>query len=439
MTITGSGDVTVTVSDNNYVISATAASANTLSAGDNITITTSGNVDTISASFTFTESDPVFAASAAATITASDISNWNALQGVPTYTASDDGKVLAVTTSGTALGWTTVSGGGVTVGSWEQDCLTISGSLTTVSNWTDWVSEYTNGHIYEYIKDNSGGSLNGVYKYNGFMNYNTGTLYFVYTCIDMNSKQYILTITYNSNNNVITGVQNTPMLTIPDIDYYGTGAALTVSSGATKTMSWKQIYGTPNPSGVTAGNVLTVSGGQAVWAAPAAVTVSAGVGIEVDSRDNTISIGEIESVDTTTDVSLETRHYYAPDANAESMGFERAYAEWTQTGEIDENEDPIYEWQDTDTHEANMSADSIWVVKDLPQTNEHYGNTMEPDAILFNHRWEELDENEDSVEIEKDYEWCPDHIELKDATTGHTMRLTIDNGQISIEDLDESL
>lgn len=55
MTITGSGDITVTVSDNNYVVSASIP--------------------------TFTESDPVFNASPAATITASDISRWNASGG----------------------------------------------------------------------------------------------------------------------------------------------------------------------------------------------------------------------------------------------------------------------------------------------------------------------------------------------------------------------
>lgn len=84
----------------------------TLSAGDNITITTSGSVNTISASMpTFTESDPVFSASPAATITASDISNWNSIVGVPTATASDEGKALVVTDSTGSIGWGEVGGG----------------------------------------------------------------------------------------------------------------------------------------------------------------------------------------------------------------------------------------------------------------------------------------------------------------------------------------
>ena len=45
----------------------------------------------------FTESDPVFVASPAYGITASDITNWNSLLSLlPSITAEDEGKILQV-------------------------------------------------------------------------------------------------------------------------------------------------------------------------------------------------------------------------------------------------------------------------------------------------------------------------------------------------------
>lgn len=81
-------------------------------AGKVLTVSANGmDIEWDTSTFTFTESDPVFSASPAATITASDISAWNGIVGVPTYSAADDGKALVVTSSGSAIGWDTVGGG----------------------------------------------------------------------------------------------------------------------------------------------------------------------------------------------------------------------------------------------------------------------------------------------------------------------------------------
>lgn len=90
-----SAAASITASD----ISAWNGKQDALTAGSNITI--SGN--TISAAFTFTESDPVFGASAAASITASDISNWNAMVGVPSTSGASEGDVLTVDRGGDAV------------------------------------------------------------------------------------------------------------------------------------------------------------------------------------------------------------------------------------------------------------------------------------------------------------------------------------------------
>ena len=455
-------DVTMSPLNSNY-INDDIARTSQLPTPDGVTITASNGVW----SATFSEADPVFSASPAATITASDISNWNALQGVPTFTASDDGKVLAVTTSGTALGWTTVSGGGVTVGSWEQDCFVVSDSITTVSNWDGWASELANGHIYEYVLyseiDNA---YNYLYQYHGYEKESNDRYH--YRTIMGNSKQYDITIYINKSTQQIMSVERTQLLTIPNILNNDTNKVLTVSNASTKTMSWKSVSlvpdvtnngyilttsnytpvwaappaGLPTTSTASEGDVLTVDrDGEPYWAAPVApaVTISGGVGIDVDSRDNTISIGEIESVETVTDVSMDTHQFWPPNEIPEELGFHSEHAEWTDTGEVDENEDPIYEWQNTDTHEITVTAEGVNLSQDFPQTNEHYGHTTDAQGIYFNHIWEEMDEQEQSTEIQKDYEWSPYNIDLYDTETGHTMRLTISNGQIALEDLDESL
>lgn len=90
-----SAAASITASD----ISAWNGKQDALTAGSNITI--SGN--TISAAFTFTESDPVYAASPAASITASDISNWNAIKGVPSASEGSDGDVLTIDNG--SIGW----------------------------------------------------------------------------------------------------------------------------------------------------------------------------------------------------------------------------------------------------------------------------------------------------------------------------------------------
>ena len=263
-------------------------------------------------------------------------------------------------------------------------------------------------------------------------------------------------------------VERTQLLTIPNILNNDTNKVLTVSNASTKTMSWKSVSlvpdvtnngyilttsnytpvwaappaGLPTTSTASEGDVLTVDrDGEPYWAAPVApaVTISGGVGIDVDSRDNTISIGEIESVETVTDVSMDTHQFWPPNEIPEELGFHSEHAEWTDTGEVDENEDPIYEWQNTDTHEITVTAEGVNLSQDFPQTNEHYGHTTDAQGIYFNHIWEEMDEQEQSTEIQKDYEWSPYNIDLYDTETGHTMRLTISNGQIALEDLDESL
>ena len=126
-----SAAATITASD----ISAWNGKQDALTAGSNITI--SGN--TISAAFTFTESDPVFAASAAASITASDISNWNALNGVPTATTVSDGYVLT-TSSGSAV-WAAPAGSANTLSAGAGIAITTSAGVDTISI-TDIRSEY---------------------------------------------------------------------------------------------------------------------------------------------------------------------------------------------------------------------------------------------------------------------------------------------------------
>ena len=379
MTITGSGDVTVTVSDNNYVISATAASANTLSAGDNITITTSGNVDTISASFTFTESDPVFAASAAASITASDISAWSG----------------------------------------KQDALT-AGSNITISG-------------------------------------NTISAAFTFT-------------------------ESDPVF----------GASAAASITASDISNWNALQGVPSASTATDGYVLSTSSGAAVWAAPSggvptftygnvgqvlgvqeqdnrgmrapaevelawvdqSPTYDNGLGIEIDDRENTINLADIELVEEEEEDHLIVDTYSKPEVDA-PLTITHQYSAWGQTGDLDENDDPIEGYVMGDESTGEYFSDYIQLNRtNMPNSNqgdrEAFGVRISAEdlGITIEHEWDEYEETEGEpgeeptgawTTLYKSYEWCPDHIDLRDITTGHTMRLMIDDGQITIEDLDESM
>lgn len=446
-------------------------SVNTLSAGTNITITTSSGVDTISATFTFTESDPVFAASAAATITASDISNWNALQGVPTFTASDDGKVLAVTTSGTALGWTTVSGGGVTVGSWEQDCLTISGSLTTVSNWDDWASEYANGHIYEYINSTET-IIRSVYKYNGCVDY-TSYINFLYTTITTLSDQNTITIRYDVNNHQISSVTTGTLLRIPNIGSNDTNKVLTVSSSSDKTVKWSSISQVPETNPLNNGYVLTTISGRPDWAAPAtANTLSAGTGITVttassidtiavDTTDIATWFSEDKQISFTTSTTSDYSHLnptslvitdgtetaevtaHGVDCNEIFTGLvttEEIYAGQQEPANADpDDEYYCLELADSVVRGTDSKYDEEWVAIrafELGTSGVEFNDIENGDSVLID------TDNGGSITMihgrDGEFVWNRNAIQLLDQTSGDVYSLSIDNGQIVLTNMTQN-
>lgn len=117
---------TITASD----ISDWNAKQDALTAGANITISGSE----ISATFTFTESDPVFSASPAASITSSDISDWNAIISMPDPALGGNGDVLTVNSNAEAV-WRAISA----VPSTSQ--IPDGNVLATVSGVATWVND----------------------------------------------------------------------------------------------------------------------------------------------------------------------------------------------------------------------------------------------------------------------------------------------------------
>lgn len=298
---------------------------------DNDTITVSNGVlvATVSGGGGIaTESDPVFSASPAATITASDISNWNAFEGVPSASIASDGDVLTVS-NGDAV-WTAIS--------------------------------------------------------------------------------QVPTYSYANLNQVLgIQIQDTRGLRAP----------------AEVELAWVDLpEELPDYSRASEGDVLTVdSNGDLEWNAPA----SGGGDVEIDNRPENPSESDTGSVEL----------YNTPSDGDMAITINNTEYEYQNIG--DELE-PEYDWSQTGMSSTSVDSGGMSVVYEDNTTNTREDAAYGCSRIGFTISTEREmpgEEGEDPTTETKieEFNWCPDHIQLRDQTSGDIYELTISHGQIVLTNI----
>ena len=123
-----------------------------------------------------------------------------------------------------------------------------------------------------------------------------------------------------------------------------------------------------------------------------------------------------------------------------------SYSTWEDTGNTDENDDPIYDWKENDTSSLEIGTRGAdWSLTNNPgdATNQesYTASINAEDGITLSHTWLEEDQENPGQysSVLEEVNWGVNHIQLIDLTTGHRCELSIDNGQISIVDLDNQL
>lgn len=86
---------------------------------------------------------------------------------------------------------------------------------------------------------------------------------------------------------------------------------------------------------------------------------------------------------------------------------------------------------------ATYNVDGVTLFWEDKVANESSGLQINSDQLVFEKHTETpaVEEGEDPEVRDEEFVWCPDHIQLRDATTGETYQLSISNGQIVLSNL----
>ena len=363
--------------------------------------------------FTFTESDPVFSASPAASITASDISNWNGIVGVPSASSASEGDVLTVDRGGDAV-WAAPS----SVDTFSE--LTAeeiyAGNPEPATPEID--DEYYTLHMYDSVIEGTDYVYNDSDEWEEARKFELGTGGLTFTngsvVGDLGMDDTTGAILWNGDE---IAMKN-DIISVPTYSYGNVGQVLGVEELGNRGMRAPAEFGL-------------------AWVTPSAgATYVEGTGIAIDDRGNEISITDISVEVENVGIDKTTKEYSAP-TNGETIVFTKYENEWVDTGEVDENEDPIYDWNQTEYDYATYGVGGMYQSFDNTSISETSGINVDSNAITWDRSW--LEEGEATTEKYAEYVWCPDYIQLKDQTTGDIYQLEISNGQIVLTNVSQSL
>ena len=248
-----------------------------------------------------TESDPVFVASPAHSITASEITAWNSLVGVPTATASDEGKALVVTDSAGSIGWGEVGGGSsytagdgiditnnVISNSEPLHIIDVSSTYYSPESWTAAeraeVASYIHNNKYHVIRDNLGLIFYFLHRFEvqgvGELGYYATWTTSLSATSNAEGKVIYYKLT-NDYSDISTVVASSSPLFLPQTDSYlhSAGQQLTLNNNLNPV--WTDA---PVPDGTT----ITASGN--VWSAVGGGGSSYTAGTGIDITNNVISV-----------------------------------------------------------------------------------------------------------------------------------------------------